>query len=89
MHYTDPVPAVPHPLSLRLGKDGLRALDEIARRRGITRAEAARRAIAETAERERRRDGLAAEARALMQNPAYVEEAREVTSMMEEMRGSW
>jgi hypothetical protein len=69
--------------------DGLRALEEIARRRGITRAEAARRAIAETAERERRRSGLAEEARRLMKDPTYVDEAREVAAMMEEMRGSW
>ena len=74
---------------MRLGADGLRALDEIARRRGITRAEAARRAITETAERERRRAGLAAEARALMQDPGYVDEVREVASLMEELRGSW
>ncbi len=46
-----------HPLSLRLGADGQRALADIARKRGITRAEAARQAIAETAERERRRAG--------------------------------
>jgi Ribbon-helix-helix protein, copG family len=78
-----------HPLSLRLGVDGLRALDEIARRRGITRAEAARRAISEAAERDRRRSGLAAEARRLMQDPAYVSEAREVAAMMEELRGPW
>jgi predicted transcriptional regulator len=81
--------ASPHPLSLRLGSDGLEALDELARRRGITRAEAARRAITETAERERRRSGLAAEARRLMQDPAYVEEARDVAAMMENLRGSW
>jgi len=74
---------------LRLGADGLRALDEIARRRGITRAVAAGRAITETAERERRRAGLAAEARALMQDPGYVDEVREVASLMEELRGSW
>jgi hypothetical protein len=72
---------------LRLGRDGLRALDEIARRRGISRAEAARQAIAETAERERRRSGLAAEVRALMQNDAYVREAREVAALMEQLRG--
>ena len=77
----------PPPLSLRLGWDGLSALDEIARRRGITRAEAARRAIAETAERERRRAGLAAEARRLMKDRAYVREAREVAALMEELRG--
>ena len=76
-----------HPLSLRLGNEGFRALDEIARRRGITRSEAARRAISETAERERKRSGLAAEARRLMQDPAYVAEAQEVVAMMEDLRG--
>jgi len=75
------------PLSLRLGAEGLRALDELARRRGITRAEAARRAIKETAERERKRSGLAAEARRLMQDPAYVTELRETAAMMDELRG--
>lgn len=79
--------AAPPPLSLRLGRDGFRELDEIARRRGITRAEAARQAIAETAERVRRRHGLAAEARALMKNRAYVREAREVAELMEQLRG--
>ena len=77
----------PPPLSLRLGHDGFRELDEIARRRGITRAEAARQAITETAERERRRRGLAAEARALMKNRSYVREAREVAELMEQLRG--
>ncbi len=79
----------PHPLSLRLGSDGLRALDEIARHRGISRAEAARHAITETAERERRRGGLAAEARRLMKDGAYVREAGEVAALMEELRGPW
>lgn len=78
----------PPPLSLRLGTDGLRALDEIARRRRVTRAEAARQAIAETAERERRRAGLAAEAAALAGDPVYVREALEVARTMEELRGS-
>jgi len=77
----------PPPLSLRLGHDGIRQLDEIARRRGITRAEAARQAIAETAERERHRRGLAAEARALMKDRGYVREAREVAELMEQLRG--
>ncbi len=79
--------AAPPPLSLRLGRDGIRELDEIARRRGITRAEAARQAITETAERERRRRGLAAEARALMKNREYVREAQEVAELMEQLRG--
>jgi hypothetical protein len=77
----------PSPLSLRLGPDGLSALDEIARRRGISRAEAARQAIAETAERDRRRGGLAAEARRLVADDAYVKEAREVAGLMEQLRG--
>ena len=79
--------APPPPLSLRLGRDGLHALEEIARRRGISRAEAARQAITETAERERRRSDLAAEARKLMEDPAYLHEAREVAALMEELRG--
>jgi predicted transcriptional regulator len=79
----------PPPLSIRLGNEGLAALDEIARRRGVGRAEAARQAIAETAQRDRRRTGLAAEARRLMEDPAYLEEARQVASLMEELRGSW
>jgi predicted transcriptional regulator len=58
-----------HPLSLRLGDDGWRALEDIARKRGLTRAEAARQAISETAERERRRSGLAAEVAALAEDP--------------------
>ena len=77
----------PPPLSLRLGPDGLSALDQIARRRGISRAEAARQAIAETAERDRRRSGLAAEARRLMADDAYAKEALEVADLMEQLRG--
>jgi predicted transcriptional regulator len=75
------------PLSLRLGRDGLASLDEIARRRGISRAEAARQAIAETVERDRRRAGLAAEVRALARDPDYVREAQEVAALMEQLRG--
>jgi predicted transcriptional regulator len=81
------VASAPPPLSLRLGAEGIRALDEIARRRRVTRAEAARQAIAETAERERRRAGLAAEAAALARNPDYVREAREIAELMEQLRG--
>lgn len=80
--------SAPSPLSLRLGREGLSALEEIARRRGVSRAEAARQAITETAQRERRRTGLAAEARSLMEDKGYVREAREVASLMEELRGS-
>jgi len=80
--------SAPHPLSLRLGREGWSALEELARRRGVSRAEAARQAIAETADRERRRRGLAHEARRLMADRAYVQEAHEVAALMEELRGS-
>jgi len=70
-----------------LGRPGIAALDEIARHRGVTRAEAARQAIAETAERDRRRSGLAAEARRLAADPDYVREARDVAALMERLRG--
>jgi len=88
MRYDLDVANSPPPLSLRLGADGLRALDDIARRRRVTRSEAARQAIAETAARDRRRAGVAAEAAALAQDPAYAREAREVASVMEQLRGS-
>lgn len=78
---------VPPPLSLRLGREGAHALEELARRRGVTKAEAARQAILETALRERGRRGLAAEARRLMADPDYADEAREVSALMEELRG--
>jgi hypothetical protein len=79
---------VPPPVSLRLGRAGAKALADLARLRGISQAEAARQAIEEAAERERNRRGLAAEARRLAQDPAYVQEAREVAELMEELRGS-
>jgi predicted transcriptional regulator len=79
----------PPPISLRLGGEGLIALDEIARRRGVSRAEAARQAIAETAQRDRRRTGLAAKARRLMADPAYLDEVRRVASLIEELLVAW
>ena len=78
----------PAPVSLRLGIEGLANLDALATSRGITRAEAARQAITEAAERERRRQGLAAEAAQLMEDDAYVREAHDVAALMEQLRGS-
>lgn len=85
----DDVSKAPPPLSLRLGHIGMHALEDLARARGVSKAEAARQAIEEAAERERRRSGLAAEARRLMEDPADVEESREIAKMMEELRGPW
>jgi hypothetical protein len=45
-------------------------------------------AISEAAQRERRRGGLAAEARRLMQDESYAAEAREIARLMEQLRGS-
>jgi predicted DNA-binding protein len=81
--------SAPPPLSLRLGRTGLEALERLARLRGVTKAEAARQAIEETAERELKRGGLAAEARRLMEDPAYVAEAREIAESLEDISGSW
>ncbi len=78
---------VPPPISLRLGRAGVQALEDLARLRGVSKAEAARQAIEEAAVRERSRRGLAAEARRLAEDPAYVAEAREVAELMEELRG--
>ena len=65
----------------------MKTLENLARIRGISKAEAARQAIEETAAREERQRGLAAEVRQLMSDPSYVEEAREVAELMEELRG--
>jgi len=78
-----------HPLSLRLGADGWRALEDIASRRGITRAEAAREAIAETAERERRRAGLAAEVARLAADPADRAARARVMADMDAVAAEW
>jgi len=81
--------ATSHPLSLRLGDDGWHALEDIARRRGLTRAEAARQAIAETAERERRRSGLAAEVARLADDPLDRAERAQVMADMDAIAADW
>ena len=78
-----------HPLSLRLGDDGWRALEDIARKRGLTRAEAARQAITETAERERKRSGLAAEVARLAADPADRAERDLVMADMDAVAAEW
>jgi hypothetical protein len=77
------------PLSLRLGEEGQRALADIARHRGITRAEAARQAIAETAERERRRSGLAAEVARLAADPEDRVALERVAADMDAVASDW
>ena len=84
-----PTVASSQPLSLRLGDEGRRALEDIARTRGITRAEAARQAIAETAERERRRSGLAAEVARLAADPADRAARERVAADMDAVAADW
>lgn len=64
-------------------------METIARRRGITRSEAARQAIAETAERERRRSGLAAEAARLAADPTDRAARERVMSDMDVVAADW
>ena len=81
----------PPPVSLRLGRAGQKALEDLAQLRGVTKAEAARQAIEEVAEREREQMSsvLAADARRLAADPAYVAEAREIVEWMEELSDPW
>jgi len=81
--------AASHPLSLRLGEDGWRALEDLARKRGLTRAEAARQAIAETADRERRRSGLAAEVALLADDPVDRAERDRMLAEMDAIAAEW
>jgi hypothetical protein len=64
-------------------------LEDIARKRGLTRAEAARQAIAETAERERRRSGLAAEVARLAADPQDRAARERVMDDMDAIGAEW
>lgn len=76
-------------MSLRLSEESHRQVELLARRRGISKVEAIRQAIAEAEARERRRSGLAAEVAAIMADPEDVAESLAVARMMEELRGPW
>lgn len=64
-------------------------MEDIARKRGLTRAEAARQAIAETAERERRRSGLAAEVAQLAEDPVDRAARDRVMAEMDAIAAEW
>jgi len=64
-------------------------LEDLARKRGLTRAEAARQAIAETAERERRRSGLAGEVALLADDPVDRAERERVMADMDAIATEW
>jgi hypothetical protein len=64
-------------------------LEDIARKRGLTRAEAARQAFTETAERERRRSGLAAEAARIADDPVDRAERGRLIADMDAIAAEW
>lgn len=74
-------------ISVRLDDDALRALT-VLQAAGLTRSEAIRRAIIDSAFRLQRRQALAAEAAALEADEADRREMLEVASLMESMRAS-
>lgn len=64
-------------------------MEDLARKRGLTRAEAARQAITETAERERRRSGLAAEVARLASDPVDRAARDRVMADMDAIAAEW
>ena len=74
-------------ISVRLDPETLRALAQI-ELTGLSRSEAIRKAILDSAARLRRRDALAAEAAALEADEDDRREMREVADFMESMRAA-
>ncbi|MGH2748194.1 MAG: ribbon-helix-helix protein, CopG family [Actinomycetota bacterium] len=72
-------------ISVRLDDDALRALARL-EATGLSRSQAIRQALVDAAERLRRRESLAAEARALEADDADRQEMLEVAAMMESLR---
>lgn len=75
----------PSAISVRLDERASAALDEVVKGTGLQRSEAIRYALVETAERRRRRAGLAEEARALAADEADREEMADVLAFMESL----
>ena len=75
------------PISVRLDPDALRALAQI-ESTGLSRSEAIRKAILESAARLRRRDALTAEVAALEADEDDRREMLEVADFMESMRAA-
>jgi predicted transcriptional regulator len=74
-------------ISVRLDDEALRALTQL-EAAGLSRSDAIRRAIIDTAARQQRGKALAAEAAALEADDLDREEMLEVASLMESMRAS-
>ena len=76
---------MPRAISVRLDDESLRALAHL-EAAGLSRSEAIRRALVESADRLGRRQALAAEVRALEEDEADRREMLEVASLMETLR---
>jgi len=72
-------------VSVRLDEEALRALARL-EATGLSRSQAIRKALVDAAERLRRREALAAEARALEADEADRREMLEVAALMESLR---
>lgn len=75
-------------MSVRLDAEALRALDEVAGSR-LSRSEAIRQALIETAKRRRARHSLAAEARRLGEDTDDRAEKQEIAVLMEALGDPW
>jgi len=76
---------VANAISVRLDDDALRAL-RVLEASGLTRSEAIRSSLIESADRRRRRSALAAEVAALEANADDRAEILEIAALMDEMR---
>jgi hypothetical protein len=80
--------AVALTVTVRLDEEARRAL-ALLEAQGLSRSEAVRRALIESAARRRSRAALAAEAAALSADEADRKEMAEVAALMEELRAPW
>ncbi|MGH2753378.1 MAG: ribbon-helix-helix protein, CopG family [Actinomycetota bacterium] len=76
---------MPRAISVRLDEEALRALAKL-EATGLSRSKAIRQAVVDAAERLRRRESVAAEARALEADERDREEMLEVAALMESLR---
>ena len=81
----DTMGEVPRAISVRLDDDALKALARL-EATGLSRSQAVRQALLDSAERLRRRESLTAEAKALDADEADRREMLEVASLMESLR---
>ena len=79
---------VTQPISVRLDDEAFRALRRL-EASGMTRSEAVRQALIESAERAQRREALRREVMELEADEADRKEIRELAALMEQLRAPW